>query len=311
MASSEYGEDVVRQEIDKKRYDDNLNYKITDAYIIDIVHNYFCIFHSWLPADKDAKGKFIVKMMGLLCWSTLVYFLLFIFNNATKMFIDFYLTSFFVIAIIISWLLLSVVSTIGFLLLSPKKVETIQNRMKSELDIDTSHLIHIKDKNYFIAKFELENIWLKMILADNESVKSLMEKIESNINNRKPSSRDVDSVLLSILKSPITISFTAGLLTALVTLLSRNLMPSTDEIFSNLALFGSIMIYIWSIFVVTVFGIRVLFMTFILSIENSTKNKMLVIWRYEIFKNMLARHQKLTIRKPRVRYVPVLESKKE
>lgn len=52
-------------------------------------------------------------------------------------------------------------------------------------------------------------------------------------------------------------------------------------------------------------------MIFIWSIEISTKNKIFVVWRYEIFRDMLARHQTVIIKKPRIRYVPVLESKKE
>ena len=56
---------------------------------------------------------------------------------------------------------------------------------------------------------------------------------------------------------------------------------------------------------------KFLFMTFIWFIEYTTTNKQLVIWRYEIFRDMLGRHQKNVIKKPRIRYVPVLENKKE
>lgn len=70
-------------------------------------------------------------------------------------------------------------------------------------------------------------------------------------------------------------------------------------------------LYFWVALVLLFVFIKILFMMFIWSIEISTKNKIFVIWRYEIFRDMLARHQTVIIKKPRIRYTPVLESKKE
>jgi hypothetical protein len=231
-------------------------------------------------------------------------------NNATKIFIDFDFTLFLIISAVISWLFQIVALFIGFLLLSPKKIETIQNRMKAELNIDTSHLANLKSKNFFVARFELEKIWLEIVLTDND-IEGLIEKVESNIDNRKPSTRDIDSIIFSIVKNPILISFTAGILVAFVTLFSKVITSSTEKLVTNVNSVGATLFLIWLTIILIIFGTKTLFMTFVWSIENSTKNKMLVIWRYEIFRDMLARHQTVIIKKPRIRYVPVLESKKE
>ena len=300
-----------KSEISEKNINDSLEYyKVTNTHIIGIVHHYFCIFHSWLPGDEDIKGKFIFKLIKLLFCSTLMYFLLFTLNNATKIFIDFDVTLFLLISTVISWLFQIVALFIGFLLLSPKKIETIQNRMKAELNIDTSHLANLKSKNFFVARFELEKIWLEIVLTDN-NIEGLIEKVESNINNRKPSTRDIDSIIFSIVKNPILISFTAGILVAFVTLFSKVITSSTEKLVTNVNSVGATLFLIWLTVILIILGTKTLFMTFVWSIENSTKNKILVIWRYEIFRDMLARHQTVIIRKPRIRYVPVLESKKE
>lgn len=288
-----------------------LNNKVTKTYIISIVHNYFCIFHSWLPSNRDIKGKFIFKLIRLLFWSTLIYFLLFILNNATKVFIEFDFTLFFLISVVISWLFQIVALSIGFLLLSPKKIETIQDRMKSELNIDTSHLTNLKSKNFFIARFELEKIWLKNIVTDN-NIEDLIEKVESSINNRKPSSRDIDSIIQLMLSNQYIINLLLVILTVTLTVSLPPLIPSiTDEnFFSMLRMLNLSALYFWIALVLLFIFIKILFIVFIWSIEITTKNKIFVTWRYEIFRDMLARHQTVIIKKPRRRYVPILHNDK-
>lgn len=141
----------------------------------------------------------------------------------------------------------------------------------------------------------------------------MIDLVESNIKNRKPSSRDIDSIIQLTLSNQYVINLLLVILTVTLTVSLSPLISSiTDEnFFSMLSILNLSALYFWITLVFFFVFIKVLFMIFIWSIEISAKNKMLVIWRYEIFRDMLARHQTVIIKKPRIRYVPVLESKME
>lgn len=315
VAGLEDREEVIKSEVIYIGDDNShLDYKITDTYIIDIVHNYFCIFHAWLPTND--YERFLLKLIKYSMWSTLLLLLVFTFhrevNKLIGRFINFDFSVFWVLALA-SWLIQLICLAVGFLRLSPKKVDTIQNRMKSELNIDTSHLSNLNNTDYLVAKFEIEKLWFKKILSNGESIESLTEKVESNINNRKPSSRDINSIIQITLNNQYIINLLLVILTVTLTVSLSPLIPSiTDEnFFSMIGILNLSALYFWVVLVILFVFIKILFMTFIWSIENSTRNKMFVIWRYEIFKDMLARHQRATIKKPRIRYVPTLEKEKE
>ncbi len=314
MAGLEGGENAIRKEVNKKVYFNKLDYKITHAYIIDIVNSYFCIFHAWLPTNNDER--LLLKLISYSAWSTLIFFLAFIihreFNKFIGRFINFDFSVFWILALA-SFLILLICLVIGYWYLSPKKVEILQARMKSELNIDTNHLSNLKQKNYYAAKFEVEKLWFEKILNNGESIQHLTDLVESNINNRKPSSRDIDSIIQLMLSNQYIINLLLVILTVTLTVSLSPLIPSiTDEnFFSMLGILNLSALYFWVALVLLFVFIKILSMMFIWSIEISTKNKIFVIWRYEIFRDMLARHQTVIIKKPRIRYVPVLESKKE
>lgn len=305
----------VKSEISEKNINNSRsNYKFTNTYIIDIVNNYFCIFHAWLPTNNDER--LLLKLISYSAWSTLIFFLAFIihreFNKFIGRFINFDFSVFWILASA-SFLILLICLVIGYWYLSPKKVEILQARMKSELNIDTDHLSNLKQKNYYAAKFEVEKLWFEKILNNGESIQNLTDLVESNINNRKPSSRDIDSIIQLMLSNQYTINLLLVILTVTLTVSLSPLIPSiTDEnFFSMFSILNLSALYFWVALVLLFVFIKILFMIFIWSIEISTKNKIFVVWRYEIFRDMLARHQTVIIKKPRIRYVPVLESKKE
>ena len=314
MAGLQGGENAIRKEVNKKVYFNKSDYKITHVYIIDIVNSYFCIFHAWLPTNNDER--LLLKLISYSAWSTIIFFLGFIIhrelNKFIGRFINFDFSVFWILALA-SFLILLICLVIGYWYLSPKKVEILQARMKSELNIDTNHLSNLKQKNYYAAKFEVEKLWFEKILNNGGSIQHLTDLVESNINNRKPSSRDIDSIIQLMLSNQYIINLLLVILTVTLTVSLSPLIPSiTDEnFFSMLSMLNLSALYFWVALVLLFVFIKILFMMFIWSIEISTKNKIFVIWRYEIFRDMLARHQTVIIKKPRIRYIPVLESKKE
>lgn len=309
-------EDAKSEIIAKNKNNGRADYKIADTYIIDIVHNYFCIFHAWLPTNNDER--FLLKFISYSTWSTLMLFLIFIFhvdiNKLTSHLISFDFSVFWILALA-SFLILLMCLIIGYWYLSPKKVEILQARMKSELGIDISHLnlTNLKNKNYSIAKFDIEKLWFEKILNDGGSIESLTKKVESNIYNRKPSSRDIDSIIQLTLSNQYVVNLLLVILTVTLTVSLSPLIPSiTDEnFFSMMGVLNFSALYFWIVLVILFVSIKILFMLFIWSIENSTRNKMFVVWRYEIFRDMLARHQQVKIKKPRIRVAAVLIDKEQ
>lgn len=138
--------------------------KVTNTYIINIVHNYFCIFHSWLPTNK--YEKILLKLISYSAWSTLILiiFLVFInhefFNQLVGCFISFDFSIFWILALA-SFLILLILLFTGYWYLAPRKIEVLQNRMKSELNIDTSNLSNLKKKIIMLLNLRLKSYGLK------------------------------------------------------------------------------------------------------------------------------------------------------
>ena len=308
MADSEDEKDIVGQEFNNKAYN-NLDYKITNNYIISIVHHYFYIFYAWVPENK--KELFLVKIIGLLGWSTLLYSLLFVFNNFINIFHKNDLSAFFITSAVIGWCLMLINLILGNIILSPLKGNTIANRIKSELGINVN-LNSINKKNMYVKRFELERIWVRTVLSSN-NIDYLVEKIDKNIGYRKPTSRNLESIILNVLKNPYIVNSLVVISTVALTISLSPLISSIndDNFFPTMTLLLSSSVTVWFILIIIFLLMKFLFMTFIWFIEYTTTNKQLVIWRYEIFRDMLGRHQKNLIKKPRIRYVPVLENKKE
>ena len=307
-------EDVKSEISEKNRNNSRADYKVTNTYIIGIVHHYFCIFHSWLPTNKDEK--LLLKLILCSTWSTPLLFLAFIghewLNRLFGRFIGFDFSVFWIL-VLASFLILLICLVTGYWYLAPRKIEVLQDRMKSELNTDTSNLSNLKQKNYHVAKFEIEKLWFEKVIVNTQDIQYLIDLVESNIRNRKSSSRGIDSIIQLILSNQYIINLLLVILTVTLTVSLSPLIPSiTDEnFFSMLSVLNLSALYFWVALVLLFVFIKILFMIFIWSIEISTQNKIFVIWRYEIFRDMLARHQKVIIKKPRIRYVPVLENKKE
>lgn len=315
MSNLEDNMQPTETEIKKKSdTDSSLKSKVTHAYIIDIVHHYFCIFHAWLPTNKDEKT--LLKLIVVSMWSTLILLLLFTFHEVLNKLIGQLISFDFSVLWILglaSWLIQLICLATGYWILAPRKIETIQNRIKCELYIDTSHLTDLKNKNYFVSKFELEKIWVETVLGGKENINFFVEEVELNINSRKPTSRDIDSIVLLTLKNQYIINLLLVVLTVTLTISLSPLIPSIDDdnFFSVMTLLNLSAIYIWFLIVVFFILIKIVFMTFEWSLEYGMANKKFVAWRYEIFKDMLGRHQQGTIKKPRIRYVPFLEDEKK
>lgn len=310
VASLKDREEVTKLEIIYKEDDDNhLDYKITDTYIINIVHHYFYIFYAWVPKNK--KEIFLVKVIGLLGWSTLIYTSLFVFNNFINLFYINNLSVFFITSAVIGWCLMFINLILGNIILSPLKGNTIADRMKSELRININ-LNNINEKNIYIKRFELEKIWVRAVLISS-NIDYLVEKINRNIGYRKPTSRSLESVILNVLKNPYIVNSLVVISTVALTVSLSPLISSIndDNFFPTMTLLLSSSVTIWLILIIIFLLIKFLFMTFIWFIEYTTTNKQLVIWRYEIFRDMLGRHQQSTVRKPRIRIPAVLIDKEK
>ena len=53
MADSEDEKDIVRSEVNNKACKNNLDHKITNTYIMNIVHHYFYIFYAQTQSKDD------------------------------------------------------------------------------------------------------------------------------------------------------------------------------------------------------------------------------------------------------------------
>ena len=309
MADSEDEKDIVRSEVNNKACKNNLDHKITNTYIMNIVHHYFYIFYAWVPKNK--KEIFLVKAIGLLGWSTLLYASLFVFNNFINVFYINDLSGFFIISTVIGWCLMFMSLILGDIMLSPLKGNTIADRLKSELGVNVK-LSKINKKNIYVKRFELERVWVRTVLSSN-NIDCLVEKINKNVDYRKPTSRSLESIILNTLKNPYIVNSLVVISTVALTVSLSPLISSIndDNFFSTMTLLLSSSVTVWFILIIIFLLMKFLFMTFIWFIEYTTTNKQLVIWRYEIFRDMLGRHQQIVMKKPKIRYIPVLESKKE
>lgn len=305
-------ENVNLEESRKNKTIDRKDYKVADTYVINIVHNYFCIFHSWLPTNK--KERFLLKLISYLTWSLAIFLLVFVsnkeFNKIIGNFIGFDFSVFWMLSLLV-FLILLICLVIGYWYLSPRKVEVLQARMKSELNIDTNHIHNLNKKNYYVSKFEIEKLWFEKILNNGEDAGNLANLVESNIKNRRPSSRDIDSIIQLMLNNQYIVNLLLVILTVTLTISLSPLIPSItdDNFFSMFKILNLSALYFWMVLVLLFVFIKCLFMMLIWSIEISSNNKKFVIWRYEIFIDMLSRHQKVMIKKPRIRYVPELLDK--
>ncbi|WP_201503916.1 hypothetical protein [Psychrobacter aestuarii] len=300
-------ENVNLEESRKNKKIDRENYKVTDTYIINIVHHYFYIFYAWVPKNKI--GRSLIKAIGLLGWSTIFYASLFVVNNFVSIFYINNLSNFFIISTVIGWFFMFISLTMGNIMLSPLKGNTIENRMKFELGIN-SNLKNIDKNNMYTKRFELEEIWVSEIL-NNNNIDYLVEEINNNIEYRKPTSRSLELVVLNILKNSYIVNSLVVVSTVALTvsLSPLNSSINNDNFFSIMTFLLSSSVAVWFILIIILLLIKFLFMTFVWFIEYTTTNKQLVIWRYEIFRDMLARHQKVIVKKPRIRYIPKIVDK--
>lgn len=286
----------------------------TEVTVLELVHLYFYYFHAWIPQNKCQeslfkaikKYQFLSIILILSCFPfpmVATYF-----DAPIEIFTTFY-------SCVLSLLALhGLLSSIAFLFLSPNTPNVIIRRFKNVLNSNPSiGSYDLKNKHrinniYYLERvrlqkiYELEKMWIKLYLKDIE-LDEIIEKIERNMSNRKPSSRDIEVALRETINNPYIINSLVIVLTVLLTIALSPLSESITsinffDVLKNLLFIG---LYSWMLILTLVLSIKALFfLTIDISIEYTSKDKQVILWRYELLIDMLARHEKVEITKPKI-----------
>lgn len=287
-----------------EKYDEvNTTTKDHNVYIMDLVHHYFYIFHAWVAHKKFQK--LILNVLRVTTGTTILIFLIVYFFNTCQIFVK--LDSFYlfisIVLLIVSFCIQLFSLVLSFFLLSPLKIDVIQKRIFDELNISISLNHRASRKNYFVNKFDIEKVWVETVLGDKENIDYLLNTVSENMKYRRPTSRSFETVIGNTLRNPYITNSLVIIFTVSLTISLSPLIPTidNDNFSSVLKALNITALNIWLLILIIFLIVKFIFMTFEWSFEYSSSRKQLVLWRYEIFLDMLARHQKVKTLKPKVR----------
>lgn len=278
-----------------------------DTYIIDLVQNYYYIFNAWVAYGK--YQKFILSSIQI---STLILIILgvgiyFYYLSCLCFGMNIDVLPYLLVILLITWIVKIFSLILGFFILSPD-VEEIKKRLFNEFNTKIDLRNPSTRFNFYVNRFEIEKIWIKLVLVDNQNIDNLINIVSENLKYRKPTSRGIETIINNILKNPYIVNSLVIFLTVSLTI---SLSPIVSEIDSDnfssvIRILNGTAFSTWLMVVILFLTIKFIFMAFEWAIENSNSRKQLVLWRYEIFLDMLARHQQVKINKPKIRCRPEL-----
>lgn len=274
----------------------------TEVTVLALVHLYFYYFHAWIPTTD--KQRFLLNFLKNYQYvSLLIVFLTFIVPFSYSLFkleLELLYPFYILIAVLLGVHLIFVI--FGFFILAPNSPQAIITRLNQKLNLNLDiHDKRFQDKNHFLKRYELEKVWVELYLKDIP-IDNLIQLVERNLSNRKPSSRDPEVAFRNLIHNPYIINSLVIVFTVLLTIVLNPISDSItdDNFFQILTSFTIFGFYFWVSLIIIALCIKSIFFILEVSFEYTSKDKKVIIWRYELLIDMLARHEKVEITKPKI-----------
>lgn len=274
----------------------------TEVTVLELVHLYFYYFHAWIPTTD--KQKFLLNFLKKYQYiSLLIVFLTFIVPFSYSLFqleLELLYPFYILIAGLLGVHLILVI--FGFFILAPNSPKAIITRLNQKINLNLDiHDKRFQNRNRFSQRYELEKVWIELYLKDIP-LDDLIQLIERNLSNIRPSSRDPEVAFRNLIHNPYITNSLVIVFTVLLTIVLNPISDSitNDNFFQILTSFTIFGFYFWVSLIIIALCIKSIFFILEVSFEYTSKDKKMILWRYELLIDMLARHEKVEITKPKI-----------